>query len=317
MSTERDYYEILGVPRDADAAALKKAYRKLAMQYHPDRNAGDSEAEEKFKECGEAYAVLSDSEKRALYDRFGKDGLRAGGMGSGFGVEDIFEQFGDIFGFGDFFGFGRRQRRGPSPGKDSAIELTIEFDESVHGVEKEITFPVEKVCGSCEGSGAAEGSKPATCSTCGGNGRVQHSQGFFSVATTCPRCRGAGKVIENPCKDCKGQGAVRDTETGTVKIPAGIDNGNRLRYRGRGCESPDGGPRGDLYVRVNVLPSDTFERQGPHLVARVPISFVQAALGCELELPLVDGTKKETIKAGTQPGTQILLKGEGMPAGRG
>jgi molecular chaperone DnaJ len=316
MPEKRDYYEVLGVPRDASQTAIKKAYRKKAMQYHPDRNPGDQEAEDRFKEAAEAYEVLSTPEQRETYDRFGHEGLR--GQTGGFSVEDIFAQFSDMFGFGDVFGLGGgRRRRGPRPGADVSIEVTVEFEDVVTGTEKPTTVPVRIACETCGGSGAADGAGSTTCKTCGGRGQVHHSQGFFSVATTCPRCRGQGQVIEDPCATCKGHGFDTTEREVNIKIPMGVDTGTRIRYRGAGDASRSGGPPGDLYVRINVLPSDTFERHGSHLLTVVELSFVQAALGCEIEIPTTDGTRSHTLKQGTQPGTQIILRGEGMPSRRG
>lgn len=317
---ERDYYEVLGVDRAASADTIKKAYRKLALQYHPDRNPDNAEAEEKFKEAAEAYAVLSDAEKRSVYDRYGKDGLRGqGGFGS---VDDIFQNISEIFGF-DFFGGGgggpRRGRRGPQSGSSVTIPLTIEFNEAIFGTERVLQVPVRKACATCEGSGAATGSGPTACATCAGRGRVQHSQGFFSLSTTCPRCRGAGQIIEKPCSACSGSGMEEVVSEVKLKVPPGVDNGTQLRLRGQGDYSPsDGGPRGDLFVELSVLPSETFERRGPHLLTRVELSFVQAALGCEVDIPTPDGSFKHTVEAGTQPNTQVVFEGRGVPVpGRG
>jgi molecular chaperone DnaJ len=309
--TKRDYYEVLGVSRNADEREIKRAYRELAKRYHPDRNAGDQQAEEKFKEAAEAYEVLKDPEKRATYDRFGHEGLRGAGFGGGFSVDDIFSRFGDIFGFGDFFGGGRR--RGPTAGEDVSIELTLDFMESVRGVEKTIKLRVQHACDTCGGSGAASGTQPVTCTACGGTGQIRHSQGFFTVARTCPRCHGEGRTIEKPCPDCRGHGLMPQTVEVEVRIPAGVETGTRLRLRGKGDASAEGGPPGDLYIALNVLPSETFERRGPHLLTTVHLSFVQAALGCEIEIPTVDGTERYTVKAGTQPNSQVLLRGQGMP----
>lgn len=316
MTERRDYYEVLGVSKDAQPDEIKRAFRKLAMKNHPDRNPGDKAAEERFKETAEAYEVLSNAEKRATYDRFGHEGLK--GSAGGFSVDDIFRQFSDIFGFGDFFSFGsRRRQRGPAPGSDISVELTVEFDEAVLGSEKLLRYPVQHVCDTCEGTGSKPGSSATTCGTCKGRGQVYHSQGFFSVSSTCPRCGGQGKVIEDPCRDCRGSGFNEVEKEINVTIPPGVDTGNRLRLRGQGDSSPAGGPRGDLYVVLNVLPSDKFERHGRHLVTEITIDFVQAALGCELEIPTIDGSTNHKIKPGTQPETQIVLKSEGVGDQRG
>ena len=318
MANKRDYYEILSVSQRADKDELKRAYRKLAMKYHPDRNPDDSEAEERFKEATEAYSVLSDDQKRATYDQFGHEGLSGAGVGTGFGFEDIFSQFSDIFGLGGFGDlFGRKRRRGPAPGASVSIELTIEFLEAMHGAEKVIEVPINKRCDHCEGKGAEPGSDIVRCPICNGRGQVHHTQGFFSVATTCPKCRGQGQVVEEPCAQCRGKGVEESTHEVKLVIPPGVDTGTRLRLRGQGDASTSGGPRGDLYVDLNVLPSDMFERRGPHLITEVPISFVQAALGCEVEIPTIDGSKSYTIKPGTQPGTQVMFKGDGVPDRRG
>jgi molecular chaperone DnaJ len=313
--TKRDYYEVLGVARSADERELKRAYRELAKKYHPDRNAGDQEAEERFKEAAEAYEVLKDAEKRATYDRFGHEGLRGAGFGGGFSVDDIFSRFGDIFGFGDFFGGGRR--RGPAPGENVSIELTLDFMEAVKGIDKTVTLRVQEVCETCEGSGAAAGSKPTTCSACSGTGQIRHSQGFFTIARTCPRCHGEGQTIDTPCATCRGRGLLDAATEVKVRIPPGVETGTRLRLRGKGDASPEGGPPGDLYIALNVLPSETFERRGPHLLTNVRISFVQAILGCEIAIPTLEATERYSVKPGTQPGAQVLLRGQGVPMGDG
>jgi len=316
--TDTEYYDILGIERTAGDAEIKKAYRKQALKYHPDRNQGDSEAEERFKQCAEAYGVLSDPDKRALYDRYGKEGLK--GQGAGFGsVDDIFQNISEIFGF-DFFGGGggRRRRRGPAPGSNVTIGLTLEFEEAIFGTEKVMEVPVHHKCEACEGSGAASGSGASACGTCAGRGRVQHNQGFFSLSTTCPQCRGAGKVIENPCDDCGGSGMGQVHSEVKLKVPPGVDHGTQLRLRGQGDYSvTEGAPRGDLFVELSVLPSEVFQRRGPHLITVVPVSFVQAALGCELTIPTVDGDIEQAIEPGTQPGTQLLLEGRGVPVRSG
>ena len=315
MASKRDYYDILSVGRSASQAEIKRAYRDLAKKYHPDLNHDDATAEEKFKEAAEAYSVLSDESKRATYDQFGHEGLRGGGMGGGFSFEDIFSQFGDVFGMGDLFGRGRR--RGPAAGKRVAVELTIEFDEAMHGTEKTIEVPVELLCERCDGKQAEKGAEAITCPTCRGRGQVQHSQGIWNVSTPCPRCGGQGKVIDKPCKKCDGKGLEHDVNEVTLTIPSGVDTGTQLRLRGQGDESPAGGPRGDLYVALNVLPSDVFERRGPHLITEVHLSFVQAALGCVLDIPTIHGPKEHVVKPGTQPGAQVVFQGDGVPGRRG
>jgi molecular chaperone DnaJ len=320
---KRDYYEILGVAKDADAPAIKRAYRKLAMELHPDRNPGDKEAEERFKEAAEAYEVLSDAEKRATYDRFGHEGMKRsgfGGRGAG-GVEDIFSQFGDIF--GDLFGFsgggrGRQRRGGPSPGADLRYDLEIEFEEAVFGVRTAIDVPRSQKCGRCSGNGCEPGTSPKVCNTCKGQGQVYHNQGFFTIASACPHCRGRGKSIESPCKDCKGSGKTSETRKVTVRIPAGVDTGAKLRLRGEGDASVDGGEAGDLYVVVHVREHEIFKRDGANLYVQYPISFIQAALGAEITIPVLSDKEGEhehkvTVDAGTQPNSQVVLRGMGVP----
>jgi len=311
--SKRDYYSVLGVSRDADERDLKKAYRDLAMQYHPDRNPGDDEAEAKFKEAAEAYEVLSDSEKRQVYDRFGHEGLGARAGGAGFGsVDDIFSQFGDIF--GDFFGFGRqRNPNGPRAGADLRLDIELSFEEAVRGAQKDVEVGRNIECTTCSGSGAKAGTEPVACSTCGGRGQVHHSQGFFTLSSTCPHCRGAGKVVKDPCEDCSGAGVVEERKTVSVKIPPGVDHGTRLRIRNEGEAGRKGGQRGDLYVFLHVKPSEIFERDGANIHLKVDISFVQAALGCELEIPTLDEPKKITVKHGTQYGDTMILENHGIP----
>ena len=311
---KRDYYDVLGVNREVDERELKRAYRKLAMQYHPDRNPGDSEAEAKFKEAAEAYEVLSDGEKRGIYDRFGHDGLngRMGGGGAGFGnVEDIFSQFGDVF--GDFFGFGRqRSPNAPARGADLRLDLKLEFEDAVFGATREVEIPRHVPCGTCDGSGAKPGTEKKTCSMCAGRGQVHHSQGFFTLTSSCPQCQGAGQVIADPCDTCSGQGLVEEIREVSVKIPPGVNDGMRLRIRGEGEAGQRGGPTGDLYVFLHVKPSDVFERVDADLHLKAEISFVQAALGCELEIPTLEGTTTIKVPAGTQYGDVETLRGEGI-----
>lgn len=316
MADKRDYYEVLGVERDADDREIKKAYRKLALQNHPDRNPGDAAAEERFKEASEAYAILSDAEKRATYDRFGHAGL--GGAGAGADAGDIFSAFSDIF--SDFFGFnaggpgGRRDPNAPRRGQDLQLQLEVPFTFAVHGGEKVVTIPVHDECETCDGTGAAPGSSPTKCSTCGGAGQVRHSQGLFTIQTGCPRCRGRGTVIETPCTTCHGRGRVERDKEVTVKVPAGVDTGNRLRIRAEGESGANGGPAGDLYIRLVVEPSDVFERDGRDLHLPLPIDFPTAALGGEVQIPTLDGSEKVTIKSGTQHGDVRRLRGEGLPS---
>ena len=310
--TTRDYYEVLGVSRDASARDLKKAYRKLAMTYHPDRNPNDAEAEAKFKEASEAYEVLSDEEKRALYDRFGHEGLRGAGAGPGFdSMDSIFSQFGDIF--GDVFGFGGQRRRGgPRRGADLRYDLEISFEDAAFGTTETLTIPRHVECETCGGSGAKPGTSPTTCSTCHGRGQVHHRQGFFTLSSACPHCQGKGQQIDDPCGDCSGQGKVRKDRSVEVTIPAGVDSGTRLRLRQEGESGSRGAPPGDLYVFLHVQPSETFERDGADLHYRQELSFVQAALGCELEVPSLGEPLKLTVKPGSQQGDTQIFKNEGI-----
>ena len=313
---KRDYYEVLDVARDADDKTIKKSYRKQAMQWHPDRNPGDQEAEERFKEAAEAYEVLSDTEKRSVYDRYGHQGLKRSGFGGGAGnAEDIFSHFSDIF--GDFFGFGgggRRRRRGVARGADLRYNLEIDFEEAVFGTKQTIEVPRSIHCSGCDGAGSEDGSAPEVCRTCGGNGQVYHTQGFFSIATTCPDCRGRGKVISKPCKVCKGSGREVIERRVAVRIPGGVDTGAKLRLRGEGESSTDReGPPGDLYVVIHVRPHERFQRDGIHLFLSQSISFAQAALGAEIEIKTLDGEETLQVKAGTQPGADLIIEGAGVP----
>jgi molecular chaperone DnaJ len=314
---QRDYYEILGIRRDADPEEIKRSYRRLAMGYHPDRNPGDKEAEEKFKEASEAYEVLRDPEKREIYDRFGHEGLKGTGFTGFRGFEDIFSTFGDIF--EDFFGFGttRSGRTMARAGADLRYDLTIPFLDAAFGKELNIEIPKFMKCDYCGGSGAEPGTFPSTCSTCRGHGQVSRTQGFFTISTTCPNCQGEGQVIHTPCSECRGQKRIRKKKNLSLKIPPGIETGSRLRLRGEGEEGDRGGPPGDLYVVIHVESHEFFERDGDDSVCQVPISFFQAALGDDIEVPTLNGTRKLAIPRGTQSGQLFRLKGEGISHMRG
>lgn len=316
--SKRDYYEVLGVERGADEAELKKAYRRLAMKYHPDRNPDDKSAEEKFKEVNEAYEVLSDSGKRAAYDQYGHAGVDPQmGAGAGFGGGASFSDiFGDVF--SDFFGGARGGARGgPQRGSDLRYTLELDLEEAVRGTTVTIRVPTLVHCKTCAGSGAKKGTAPVTCTTCGGIGQVRMQQGFFSVQQTCPRCHGSGKMISDPCPDCHGQGRMEEHKTLSVKVPAGVDSGDRIRLAGEGEAGALGGPPGDLYVVVNVREHPIFQRDGKHLYCEVPISFADAALGGELEVPTLDGRVKLKIPEGTQTGKLFRLRGKGVAPVRG
>jgi len=317
--SKRDYYEILGITRSATDVEIKSAYRKLAMKFHPDRNPGNQVAEEKFKEAAEAYAILADSEKRSLYDRFGHAGVSsAAGSGGGFdpsvfsGFEDILGGLGDIFGFGDLFGGGRR-RGGPQRGADLRYDLEISFEESARGAETTIQIPRQENCETCHGSGAAQGSSPTQCPQCRGQGQVRFQQGFFTVARTCPQCRGAGKVVTNPCKTCRGAGRVTHERKITVKIPAGIATGQQLRLQGEGESGAAGGPAGHLYVVVHVQEHEFFRRDGNNLFCEIPVNFTTVTLGGEIQVPTLDGVDTIKVPEGTQTGTTLRMRGKGMP----
>ena len=312
---DRDYYEILGLERDATAEAIKKAYRRLALKYHPDKNPGDPEAEERFKEAAEAFSVLSDPEKRARYDRYGRAGLGRDAGFSGFDSE-VFADFGDIlgdlFGFGGIFGGGRR-RSGPPPGNDLRYELELDFEQAVLGHEARIQVPRLERCGTCGGSGAQGKSGIETCPQCGGRGQVAFQQGFFTIARTCGTCGGAGRRIVKPCPKCQGRGRVPAERTLTVKIPPGVGDGTRMRLAGEGEAGAGGGAPGDLYVFLRVRPHPRFIRDGNHLVYDAPISFAQAALGTRLTIPLIGGGEAEVVvPAGTQPGATFRVHGKGV-----
>lgn len=315
----RDYYEVLGVPVEASAAEIKKAYRKLAMECHPDRNPGDAEAEARFKEAAEAYEVLSDVEKRRIYDTYGHEGLKNTGYSGPGRAEDIFSNINDLF--GDLFGFGSRGRQrdpnAPIPGDDLRYDMEISFMDAVHGSSREVEITKRDTCWTCEGSGARPGHKPQTCPSCHGRGQVIRSQGFFQVSSTCPQCHGAGRIITEPCADCDGAGLVNKTKKVSIKIPAGVDNGARMRLRGEGEGGRRGGPAGDLYVVIHVQPHEYFQREGQLIFLRCPVSMVKAALGCEIEVPTIHGKSKLKIPSGTQSGEHFTLRKEGVPSLRG
>ncbi|WP_416897424.1 MAG: molecular chaperone DnaJ [Minwuia sp.] len=316
-----DFYDLLGVERDADANGLKRAYRKKAMQYHPDRNPGDKEAEQKFKELSEAYDVLRDPEKRAAYDRFGHAAFE-GGMGGGRGPSgaDFAHSFSDIFDdlFGEFMGGRGGRRTGPMRGDDLRYNLEITLDDAYLGKQVQITVPAAVNCGTCSGSGAKPGTSPVSCTTCQGAGKVRMQQGFFMIERTCPNCNGQGQVIQDPCTDCGGQGMTQEEKTLSVNIPAGVEEGTRIRLSGEGGAGARGGPSGDLYIFLTIAPHPIFERDGMHLYCRVPIPMTTAALGGSVEVPSIDGGRtKVNIPAGTQTGKQFRLRAKGMPQLRG
>jgi len=317
--SKRDYYEVLGVSRDVDEADLKKAYRRLAMKYHPDRNPDDDDAEAKFKEASEAYEILSDAEKRQAYDQFGHAGVDPSqGGGQGFGFEG---NFGDIFGdvFGDIFGGGRGGRGpgGAARGSDLRYNMQLDLEQAVSGDTVEVRIPVLAGCEECDGNGAAPGTSPSTCPECQGAGQIRVSQGFFSLQQTCPRCRGQGRIVTDPCRSCGGAGRKEKRKTLSVKIPAGVDTGDRIRLTGEGEAGMHGGPPGDLYVQIEVREHSIFVREGRNLYCEVPISIPDAALGGELEVPTLDGRVKLKIPAETQTGKVFRLRGKGVTQVRG
>ncbi len=321
MADKRDYYEILGVDKNADEAAIKKAYRALAKKYHPDMNPGDKDAEAKFKEASEAYAVLSDAEKRRQYDQYGHAAFGGGGAGGGFDFNfsgDMSDIFGDIF--GDFFGGGRSRRssNGPMKGANLRTSVRIKFEEAVFGCEKEIEITLKDECPKCHGTGAKEGTQPVTCSKCGGKGQVMYTQqslfGAMRSVQTCPDCHGTGKIVKDKCPDCAGSGYISGRKKIQVTIPAGIDDGQSIRIAGKGEPGANGGQRGDLLVEVNVMRHPIFQRQDYNLYSTAPISFVQAALGGDVRISTIDGDVLFPIKAGTQTDTKIRLKGKGVPS---
>lgn len=330
MSTKRDYYEILSVEKTADGDTIKKSYRKIAMQYHPDRNPGDQTAEEKFKEAAEAYEVLSNAEKRAKYDRFGHQAFQGGqgGFGGGGGfhdMNDIFSQFGDIFGdiFGGSAGFSggssrsSRSRNASRKGADLRYLTEIDLADVIKGKEQQIEFETESNCDDCNGSGAEKGSSAAKCKHCGGSGQVVRQQGFFTMATTCSHCQGAGEVIEKPCTTCRGHGRTKAKRKIKVTIPAGVDNGTRLRVGNEGEGGYRGGPNGDLFVEIRVKDHDVFEREGDHLFAQLDVSYLQFLLGGELTTEAIDGDVTLDIPRGSKPGDRLKVSGRGLPSLRG
>lgn len=316
--TKRDYYEVLELQKGAGEEEIKKAYRKMAVKYHPDKNPGDKTAEEKFKEVGEAYEVLSDPQKRAAYDQYGHAAFdrRAGGFGRGAGFHDPFEVFREVFGggsiFEDLFGAAQRDPSQAQRGDDLRYDMELSFEEAAHGCEKEITVTKADRCEQCQGAGAEAGSRVRTCPTCGGRGQVLTSRGIFSIAQTCPHCQGAGRIIDKPCKGCRGTGRQERTSKITLRIPAGVDTGSRLRSAGNGEAGWRGGPAGDLFVVLHVRPHEIFQRDGDDLLCEVPVSFVQAALGTEIQVPTLDGQAPLKVPAGTQPGAMFRLKGKGV-----
>ncbi len=314
---QSDYYEVLGVDRNASADEIKKAYRKMAMRYHPDKNPGDASAEDKFKEAARAYEVLSDQSKRQRYDQFGHQGVDgSGGFTGGFhNVDDIFSSFGDIF--GDLFGGGgrgRRRREGPQRGMDLRYYLEVDLEDVIDGTKKEISFELDKSCETCSGSGAEPGTSPEICGSCGGSGQVVRQQGFFSLATPCGACQGSGQVIKSKCSDCKGSGRVPSQKNLRVNVPAGVGDGTQLRLTGEGEAGKLGGPAGDLYVEVRIRPHDQFVRKDIHLYGAKDVSYLQALLGAELEVKTLRGMSLLVIPKGTNPGDVITLPGEGVPS---
>ena len=313
---KRDYYDVLGVEKGASDADIKKAFRRIAMKYHQDRNPDGADAEDKFKEAQEAYEILGDEEKKAAYDRFGHAGVDGqSGGGGGFGGGNFSDVFGDVF--GDIFGGGGRGRGGPARGSDLRYDLQLDLEDAVRGKTVQIDVPTMSSCDTCDGSGARKGSSPVTCSTCNGAGQVRMSQGFFSVQQACPQCRGRGQMISDPCGDCHGQGVKEERKTLSVKIPAGVDTGDRIRLGGKGEAGPQGGPPGDLYVQMVVRDHPIFVRDDSNLHCEVPISFAQAALGGEIEVPTLSGKVKLKIPAETQSGKLFRLRGKGVAPVRG
>jgi molecular chaperone DnaJ len=314
--SKRDYYKVLDVARTATEVEIKKSYRRLAMKYHPDRNPNDHEAEEKFKECKEAYEVLTDAQKRAIYDQYGHEGLAARGGGAGFSAADAFSDiFGDVF--GDIFGGGRRGGRQVFRGADLRYDLELDLEQAVFGHESEVEFTTLGECESCKGSGAEPDSKVVTCDTCHGSGQVRMQQGIFAVQQTCPRCKGRGQVITEPCDTCLGQGRVRKKKKVAVKVPAGVDNGDRIRMAGEGEAGRNGGPPGDLYVEIRVREHGIFERDGSHLSCEIPVSFTTATLGGTVEVPTLGGNVDLKVPPETQSGRVFRLREKGVKPVRG
>ena len=317
--SKRDYYEVLGIGKDANEAAIKKAFKRLAMKHHPDRNQDNPEAEEKFKEAKEAYDILSDAQKRAAYDQYGHAGVdpsAGGGAGYGAGNGNFSDIFGDVF--GDIFGGGGGGGRSRSyRGSDLRYNMELSLEDAVSGTTAKIKIPTLVACKTCDSTGAKKGSSPTTCTTCGGTGQVRMQQGFFSVQQTCPHCHGQGKTISDPCDDCHGQGRIEERKTLSVKVPPGVDNGDRIRLSGEGEAGENGGPPGDLYVQMHVKPHAIFERDGSNLHCQVPISVATAALGGELEVPTLNGRVKLKIPGETQTGKMFRLKGKGVKPVRG
>jgi len=319
MSKKRDYYEVLSVARDASAADIKKAYRKLALQFHPDQNPGNAEAEAKFKEGAEAYDVLGDEAKRKQYDQFGHQAFGPGGGGGFTNVEDIFQHFGDIFGgggngvFGDLFNGGRRQQRGPKRGRDLRIVLELTLEEIDQGAEKVVGLKRVERCSTCSGSGAKPGTGKRTCATCSGRGQVARNAGFFSMATTCPTCKGVGEMLESPCTPCGGSGGKSERAEVKINVPAGVEEGMQLRVSGEGDAGPEGAQRGDLYCVIREHEHKAFQRSGPDVIMEAPFSFTQLALGDKIEIPTLRGRVEMTVPAGTQTGKVFRLRGQGLP----
>lgn len=318
MVAKRDYYEILGVERAVGEVEIKSAYRKLAMKYHPDRNPENKdEAESRFKEAAEAFEVLSDPDKRARYDRYGHQGLEGTGAHGFTNVDDIFEAFGDMFGFGNMFGGGRGRKRGPRPGRDMQAKVNLTLQEAAKGTKKELKLRKNVRCVKCGGNGCKAGSKPIVCGMCGGRGQVIQSQGPFRIQVACPTCRGSGNIVSTACDECRGAGQVAESTTLIVDIPAGVDTGNQVVVRGQGEDGGPGAPAGDLYVIVEVEEHNLFERDGLNLHCRVPIAFAQAALGADIEIPTLNGPHTLEIPRGTQSGHVFHVRGKGMPDPRG
>lgn len=325
MATKADYYDVLGVKREASADEIKKAYRKQAMKFHPDRNPGDEAAETRFKEVSEAYEVLSDPNKRSQYDRFGHEGLKSAFGPGGFDfsrdfthASDLQDILGSLFGqgggiFDEFFG-GSRRRRGPARGNDLRFDLEIDLEEAAFGSEREVALPVNEECATCTGSGVKPGSKREACQHCGGRGMVVSGGGFFQVRQTCPVCGGAGTIVRNPCPDCRGSGRTRARRRLTLRIPRGVETGSRLRLAGKGENGRQGGTPGDLYVILHVRPHELFERQGEDLLCEVPVPFETAALGGQIQVPTIDGHAKLKLNPGTESGRVFRLRGKGLPS---